>query len=83
MKLQRYILYLQVASLGGDHQDVRVELILHGQQLVVGGAVGTELEGRAGATDLPFMSHVAELVELAVVIGDVVSLESKDLSARP
>ena len=65
--------YLEEASLGGDHQDVRVAVILHSQQLVLCGAAGTKQEWRAGSTDLTFVSHVAELVELAVVIGNIIS----------
>ena len=65
--------YLQEARLGGDHQDVGVAFILHGQELVLGGAVGTEQEGRAGPSDLPFVGHIAELVELPVVVGHIVS----------
>ena len=69
--------YLQEARLGGDHQDVRVALILHGQEVVLGGAVGAEQEGRASPSDLPFVGHIAELVELPIVVWHIVSWTGK------
>lgn len=67
------MLYLQKASLGGDHQDVRVAFVLHSQQLVCRGAVGAKLEWGAGSPDLSFVSHITELVELAIIIGHIIS----------
>lgn len=65
--------YLQKASFGGDHQDVRVAFILHSQELVCWRTAGPELEGCAGSPDFPFVGDVAELVELAIVIGHIIS----------
>lgn len=65
--------YLQVSGPGGHHQDVRVALILHSQQLVLWGALSPEQEGRAGPSDLPLVGHIAELVELPIIVGYVVS----------
>lgn len=67
------MLYLKKASLGGDHQDVRIAFILHSQQLIRWRTVGTKLEWRAGSPDLPFVGHIAELVELAIIIGHIIS----------
>ena len=69
--------YLEEARLGGDHQDVRVAFILHGQELVLRGAVGAEQEGRAGPSDLPFVGHIAELVELPVRLGNVIAYDAR------
>lgn len=66
------MLYLKEARLGGDHQDVRVAFILHSQQLILRRAVGTKLERRAGPPDLAFVGHVAELVELCIIVGHII-----------
>lgn len=65
--------YLQQARLGGDHQDVGVALVLGDGQQVIGGRGRPELEGRAGPPDVAGVGHVAELVELPVRLGDVVT----------
>lgn len=65
--------YFKKASLGGDDQDVRVTFILHRQQFILWRAAGTELERRAGSPDLTFVGHITELVELAIVIGHIIT----------
>lgn len=67
------MLYLQQARLGGDHQDVGVALVLGDGQQVLGGRGRPELEGCAGAPDVASVGHIAELVELPVRLGDVVT----------
>lgn len=71
-------MYLQQADLGGDHQDVRVAVVLHGEQVVFSGRVGAELEGSAGSPDVAFVRDVAELVKLPVVFGNIVPLGTSE-----
>lgn len=77
------ILYLQKASFGGDHQDIRVAFILHGQELICWWTVGPELERRAGSPDLPFVSYITELVELSIVIGHIISCWKEKIILDP
>ena len=65
--------YLKKPSLGGDHQDIRIALILHSQQLFYWRTVGTKLEWGAGSPDFPFVGHVTKLVELTIIIGHIIS----------
>lgn len=76
-RLVKGIKYLKEAGLGGDNQDVRVAFIFHSQQLILWGAIGTKLERCAGPSDLPFVGHITELVELAVVIGHIISFKKR------
>lgn len=70
-------LYLQQARLGGDHNDVRVALVLSDGQQVLGGRGRTELEGCAGTPDVASVGHIAKLVELAIRFGDVVTWQAE------